>query len=106
MIRDVRSQHNGHGHVAGPIDPLNLWKAVPPVPSRYMDTEAVHASDDNGSDSYYESDHSQLTPGFISDNDDGLVDAESLQEVVPITARRLRTAQQGIIIRRRFTVVD
>jgi hypothetical protein len=106
MLRDARPQDNGHGHGAGPIDPLNLWKAVPPVPSKYMDTEAVHATDDNCSDSFYDTDHSQLTPGFISDNDDGLVDADKMQEVVPITARRLRTAQQGIIIRPKFTVVD
>ena len=83
------------------IDPLNLWKALPPVP-KYMDMTAKHPTD---SDSYNSADESEseLSSGFVSANDDGIPDAhaEWVEEMCPITARALRRAKIGTFIKQK-----
>jgi hypothetical protein len=83
------------------IDPLNLWKALPPVP-KYMDMTAKHPTD---SDSYNSADESEseLSSGFVSANDDGIPDAhaEWVEEMCPITARALRRAKVGTFIKQK-----
>ena len=83
-----------HEH-GGPIDLLNLWKSVPPRSTQFLDLEAKHDSDDDSGISTSES--GDLTPGFISDNDDcvakaddNTADMDVLAEMLPVTARRVR----------------
>ena len=83
-----------HEH-GGPIDLLNLWKSVPPRSTQFLDLEAKHDSDDDSGISTSES--GDLTPGFISDNDDcvskaddNTADMNVLAEMLPVTARRVR----------------
>ena len=84
------------------INPLNLWKALPKKPCQYVDVMAVHASDDDCANSFYDSDESALTPGFISDNDEGVPeqDEDWVGELMPITTRALRHAKIGTVIKR------
>ena len=85
------------------IHPLNLWAALPKKPCQYIDLSAVHASDNDNANSYYDTDESDLTPGFISDNDDGVPaqDQEWVDDVLPITTRILRKAKYGTVIKRK-----
>jgi hypothetical protein len=80
------------------IDPLNLWKALPPVP-KYMDMTAKHPTDSDSYNSAQESE-SELSSGFVSVNDDGIPDAhaEWVEEMCPITARALKRAKIGTFI--------
>jgi hypothetical protein len=77
------------------IDPLNLWKMVPPT-CKYMDVSAKHPTD---SDSYNSADESEssLSSGFVSDHDDGIPDAhvDWVKNMCPITARALARAKVG-----------
>jgi hypothetical protein len=80
------------------IDPLNLWKALPPVP-KYMDMNAKHPTDSDSYNSAQESE-SELSSGFVSVNDDGIPDAhaEWVEEMCPITTRALKRATIGTFI--------
>jgi hypothetical protein len=78
------------------IDPLNLWKAVPRQSSQYLDLSAKHGSDDDDRDSYFDSDSSPLTDGFVSDHDDAVdaTDLEIMEKEFPITFRNLTRARR------------
>ena len=84
-----------------------MWHALPPKPSQFIDLGAVHASDEcSDKDSLFNSDQSsELTPGFISDNDDGVPeeDQEWVAEMVPVTTRRVRYAHRGTLVRPRIS---
>ena len=77
----------------GPIDPLNLWKAVPPAARQFLDLSAKHASDSDGKDSFWESDESSLTDGFVSDNDERAIYVqhdEFMSKMLPHTYNRMK----------------
>ena len=83
-----------HEH-GGPIDLLNLWKSIPPRSTQFLDLEAKHDTDHDSGISTSES--GDLTPGFISDNDDcvakaddNTADMDVLAEMLPVTARRIK----------------
>ena len=62
---------------------------------------------DKDKDSLFDSDQSsELTPGFISDNDDGVPEDEQewVEQMVPVTTRRLRNAHRGTLVRPRFSI--
>ena len=88
-----------HEH-GGPIDPLNLWKAVPNYHHQFLDLHAKHDSDD---DSFMSSsDDDNLSAGFISDRDDALNgptignDAEMafLARQLPVTLQRIKNVRK------------
>ena len=91
----------------GGIDPLNLWRALPPTSSQFIALGAVHASDEScDKDSLFNSESSELTPGFISDNDDGVPDEDQewVAKMVPVTTRRVRNAHRGTLVRPRLSI--
>jgi hypothetical protein len=83
----------------GPVNIMNLWKAVPQrYYNRYADITATHASDEDKCSASSDTDR-ELTPGFVSDQDDavdGTVNAGDmaiLAKILPLTARATRDAQ-------------
>ena len=83
------------------IDPLNLWKALPPVP-KYIDFTAKHPSD---SDSYNSADDSEssMSSGFVSEHDDGIPDdsMDWVKEIFPMTTRALKRAKIGTFVKQK-----
>lgn len=88
-----------HEH-GGPIDPLNLWKAVPNYHHQFLDLHAKHASDD---DSFMSSsDDDNLSAGFISDRDDAIngptignaAEMEFLARQLPVTLQRIKNVRK------------
>ena len=77
----------------GPIDIMNLWKAVPKNVAQFLDTEAKHHSDTDRDNTSDDSDD-VLSPGFISDGDDAWCGVpeehrDFVSSMLPITARAL-----------------
>jgi hypothetical protein len=101
-----------HVH-GGPIDLLNLWHAVPPnFDHQFLNMSSSHLTDqDDGKLSqcciYFLKSHDnteasssedgELTPGFVSENDSAEnykeTELESLEDCLPLTAQRIRDAQ-------------
>jgi hypothetical protein len=83
------------------IDPLNLWKALPPVP-KYIDFTAKHPSDN---DSYNSADDSEssLSSGFVSEHDDGIPDdhMDWVKDIFPMTTRALKRAKIGTFVKQK-----
>jgi hypothetical protein len=102
-LSENRVSNDDSSNCALDIHSLNLWAALPKRPCQFIDLSAVHASDNDNANSYYDTDESDLTPGFISDNDDGVPaqDQEWVDDVLPITTRILRNAKYGTVIKRK-----
>ena len=86
------------GHTGiGPVDLLNLWKAVPKVSCQFLDLSAKHGSDSDGDNDYAsgsrDSDSEQLTDGFVTPDDaDARVPPEHrdyVTKMLPITMRAM-----------------
>jgi hypothetical protein len=83
------------------IDPLNLWKALPPVP-KCIDLSAKHPSDSESYNSAGVSE-SSLSSGFVSDNDDGIPEdqVDWVADIFPLTTRALKRAKIGTFVKRK-----
>ena len=89
-----------------PIDPLNLWKALPKAPCQFLDMSAKHESDAEDRDSYHDSDSSELSEGFIAKDDDAIhgVPAKHrkfLSKMLPVTMRALSRVNREARYRRK-----
>ena len=86
-----------------PIDPLNLWKALPKAPCQFLDMSAKHQSDGEDQESYYDSDSSELSEGFISSEDDGVPakHRKMISKLLPLTMRALERVKREAGKRRR-----
>jgi hypothetical protein len=82
------------------IDPLNLWKALPPVP-KYIDLTAKHASDSESYNSAECGSESSLSSGFVSEHDDGIPDDQMdwVQNMFPMTTKALKRAKIGTFVK-------
>ena len=83
---------------------MNLWNAVPRrYRSKFANISATHASDEDIQDrgSASSDTERELTPGFVSDQDDaieGMVNAADMAymaEMLPLTAPRTREVRVG-----------
>jgi hypothetical protein len=83
------------------IDPLNLWKAVPPV-SKYIDIHAKHDTDSDTYNSAIESE-SSLSSGFVSEHDDGIPDdqVDWVKTIFPVTTKALKRAKIGTFVKQK-----
>ena len=89
-----------------PIDPLNLWKALPKAPCQFLDMSAKHQSDSEDNESYYDSNSSELSEGFIAKDDDAIhgVPAKHrkfLSKMFPVTMRALSRVKREARNRRK-----
>ena len=81
---------------ASGIDPCNLWKSVPRAPCQFLDMSAKHGSDDNDVDSLCNTEHSELTEGFVDPDDHFAVDPEHVEfmtNMLTITLQAIRRVQ-------------
>ena len=83
------------------IDPLNLWKALPPT-SKFMEMAAKHPTDSDSYNSAVESETS-LSSGFVSEHDEGIPAAHEgwVAKSFPLTARALKRAKIGTFVKRK-----
>jgi hypothetical protein len=82
------------------IDPMNLWKALPPVP-KYIDITAKHPSDSESYNSAKSESESSLSSGFVSEHDDGIPDVHMdwVEDMFPMTIRALKRAKVGTFVK-------
>ena len=88
----------------GQVNSMNLWNAVPRrYRSKYANISATHASDEDIQDRGSASSDTdrELTPGFVSDQDDAIegtvnaADMAYMASMLPLTAQRTREVRVG-----------